>query len=77
MTTFETLVLIFYSLFAFGYMVNFFVIKEIDSSWLRAVIVFLSLTLGMIWFPMVLGMDIFNKLKDYGSGFKESNGRIK
>ena len=62
MTTFEALVLIFYMTFAFGYMVNVLGINETDSAWLRLVIVLTALTFGMFWFPIVLGIDIYNKL---------------
>ena len=62
MTTFEVLVLVFYMLFASGYMVNTLGIDETDSLWLRVVIAFAALTLGMFWFPMVFGIDIYNKL---------------
>ena len=62
MTTFETLVLVFYMAFAFGYMVNAFGVNEADSVWLRAVLILAALTFGMFWFPIVFGFDIYNKL---------------
>jgi len=62
MTTFETLVLVFYMAFAFGYMVKTLGIEETDSAWLRLFLVLIALTTGMIWFPVVFGNDVYNKL---------------
>ena len=66
MTIFETLVLVFYMSFAFVYMVNVFRIDETDSIWFRLFLILISLTLGMLWFPIVFGIDVYNKLNDYG-----------
>lgn len=66
MTTFEALVLVFYMSFAFGYMVNTLGVNETDSFWLRVATVFVALTLGVFWFPIVFGIDVYNKLNDYG-----------
>ena len=62
MTTFETLILMFYMVFAFGYMINALGIDETDSIWFRIFLIFIALTLGILWFPMVFGSNIYDKL---------------
>lgn len=64
MTPLEILVLVFYIPFAFVYMVNVLGINEIDSIWIRVVIVLEALTFGMLCFPIVFSIDIYKKLHE-------------
>ena len=60
MTPFEILVLVFYILFAFGFMVNVLV-NGTEPAWIRVV----KRILGPVWFPIVFGMNIYRKLYKY------------
>ena len=60
----EILALAFYMSFAFGYMINTLGIDEADSAWIIIIIMLLALTLGMLWFPIVFSIDVYNKLHE-------------
>lgn len=61
MTPFEILVLVFYILFAFGFMINVLV-NGTEPAWIRVVKRLSAFILGPVWFPIIFGMDIYRKL---------------
>jgi len=63
MTLFEVLVLIFCLLFAFAYMLNRYgELYGINTAKKLFMITIMALTLGLLWFPVVLATDIYKKL---------------
>lgn len=58
---FEILVLVFYILFAFGFMINVFV-NGTEPALLRVFKGLSAFILGAVWFPIIFGMDIYRRL---------------
>ena len=65
MTPFETIILIMLYLFAVGYMIPTFGFANEHNTWIdRLFIIIGSLTLGVIYFPAILAIDIWTKLNN-------------
>lgn len=62
MTSFEIFVLAVYMTFAFVYMINTYGVDKADSIWFRIFLILFALTFGIVSFPIVFGIDIYNKL---------------
>ena len=65
MTTFETIILIILYLFAFSCTANCFGLFNENNTYIdRFLIVLAAGTIGVIYFPMIFGGDIWNKLNE-------------
>lgn len=63
MTVFEIIILIVLYLFSFGYMANSFGFSDENNTWIdRLFIVLVAVIIGVIYFPIFFGGDIWNKL---------------
>ena len=65
MTPFEIIICIALYLFAFSYTANSFYMPNKHNTWKdRLLLVLTAGTIGVIYFPMILAIDIWNKLNN-------------
>ena len=62
MTTFEIIVLIMYWTFATAYMAKTMGIEEENNGLFRILMLLVSTTFGLLWFPSIFAFDIYDKL---------------